>query len=95
MLQVGKPGEAGIAEISDMLFTVADALLGAGIVEVNMAGPAAGDVSFHNGHWHAGGAADSTTEYDCQIDSSPCESAFVMPHLAWHSVVLILKPGHA
>lgn len=81
MLQVGKPGETGVAEISDMLFTVADILPGAVIVEVNMAGTNKGDVSLHNSHWRAGGAADSSTEYSCQTDGSPCEAAFLMLHI--------------
>lgn len=81
MLQVGKPGDVGTAEISDMLFTVADVLPGAVIVEVNMAGENKGDVSFHNSHWRVGGAADSNTETACQTDGKPCKAAFMMLHI--------------
>jgi glucan 1,3-beta-glucosidase len=81
MLQVGKPGEVGIVEFSDMLFTVADILPGAIIVEVNMAGTSQGDVSFHNSHYRIGGAADSLLETACQTISDPCKAAFMVLHL--------------
>ncbi|KAL9078318.1 MAG: hypothetical protein Q9157_002749 [Trypethelium eluteriae] len=81
MFQVGKPGEVGVAEISDMLFTVADVLPGAILVEVNMAGSQKGDVSFHNSHYRVGGAADSRTETACQTTGSPCKAAFLLAHL--------------
>ena len=38
MLQVGKEGEVSVAEFTDMLFTVAEVLRGAILVEVNMRG---------------------------------------------------------
>jgi glucan 1,3-beta-glucosidase len=81
MIQVGKPGEVGLAEFSDMLFTVADVLPGAILVEVNMRGQHQGDVSFHNVHYRIGGAADSLTETICNSDASPCKAAFLVMHL--------------
>lgn len=81
MLQVGKPGEVGVAEFSDMLFTVADVLPAAILVEVNMAGSSQGDVSFHNTHYRIGGAADSLLETACQTISDPCKAAFMVLHL--------------
>ena len=81
MLQVGKEGEVGTAEFTDMLFTVADVLPGAILVEVNMRGANQGDVSFHNSHYRIGGAADSKTETACQTESDPCEAAFLLLHL--------------
>ncbi|KAI9655083.1 MAG: hypothetical protein M1821_005566 [Bathelium mastoideum] len=81
MFQVGNPGDVGVAEISDMLFTVADVLPGAILVEVNMAGAQKGDVSFHNSHYRVGGAADSRTETACQTTGSPCKAAFLLTHL--------------
>ena len=81
MFQVGKPGDVGVAEITDMLFTVADVLPGAIIVEVNMRGANQGDVSFHNSHYRIGGAADSKTETACQTESDPCKAAFLVLHL--------------
>lgn len=81
MFQVGKPGEVGAAEITGMLFTVADVLPGAVMVEVNMAGRNKGDVSFHNSHFRAGGAADSNTETQCKRDGKPCKAAFMMMYI--------------
>lgn len=91
MLQVGRPGDVGTAEMTDMLFTVADVLPGAVVVEVNMAGANKGDVSFHNSHWRVGGAADSNTETACQTDGKPCKAAFMMLHIRY---VLRCLLGH-
>lgn len=38
MVRVGNPGDVGVAQFSDMLFTVADVLQGCTLLEVNMAG---------------------------------------------------------
>ncbi|CAK4031656.1 Glucan 1,3-beta-glucosidase [Lecanosticta acicola] len=81
MIQVGKAGEVGLAEFTDMLFTVADVLPGAILVEVNMKGANQGDVSFHNSHFRIGGAVDSRTETACQTISDPCKAAFLVMHL--------------
>lgn len=81
MLQVGRPGDVGVVEFTDMLFTVADVLPGAILVEVNMRGANQGDVSFHNTHYRIGGAADSRTETACQTTGSPCPAAFLLTHL--------------
>lgn len=81
MFQVGKPGEIGLVEVSDMLFTVADVLPGTIIVEVNMAGANQGDVSFHNVHFRIGGAVDSRLETACQEISKPCKATFLVLHL--------------
>jgi len=90
MFQVGRPGETGVAEISEMLFTVADVLPGAVLVEVNMKGTTAGDVSFHNSHFRMGGAADSLTETNCQTNGQPCKAAFLVLHLTY---VFIPQPS--
>ena len=89
MIQVGKEGEVGVAEFTDMLFTVADVLPGAILVEVNMRGANQGDVSFHNSHYRIGGAADSKTETACQTESDPCPAAFLLTHLKACSSVYI------
>ncbi|KAK4506973.1 hypothetical protein PRZ48_000707 [Zasmidium cellare] len=81
LIQVGKPGEVGLCEITDMLFTVADVLPGAILTEINMAGAKQGDVSLHNTHYRIGGAADSRTETACQTESDPCKAAFLVMHL--------------
>jgi glucan 1,3-beta-glucosidase len=81
LLRVGEPGDVGIAEVSDMLMTVADVLPGTILIEVNMAGTIPGDVSFHNTHTRVGGAADSRVESACQSESQPCKAAFMHAHL--------------
>ena len=48
MVQVGKEGEVGVAQLSDFLFTVADILPGVVLLEVNMKGKAVGDVGIWN-----------------------------------------------
>ena len=45
MVRVGNPGDVGIAQFSDMLFTVADVLQGCTLLEVNMAGTNQADVA--------------------------------------------------
>jgi len=82
IVQVGKAGDVGVAEISDMLFTVADVLQGATTLEVNMAGNAPGDVSFHNSHIRVGGTADTIVNKNCGgTDTSDCKAAFAMLHV--------------
>ncbi|KAH6876298.1 pectate lyase superfamily protein-domain-containing protein [Alternaria rosae] len=81
MIQIGKPDEVGLAELSDMLFTVSDVLPGAILVEVNMRGSIQGDMSFHNTHYRIVGAADSRTETACESETQPCKAAFLVMHL--------------
>ncbi|CAK1355823.1 Glucan endo-1,3-beta-glucosidase [Cercospora beticola] len=81
MLRVGQPGERGVAEFSDLLFSVADVLPGLIVVEVNMAGEHQGDVSFHNVHYRIGGARDSLLQTSCQEISKPCKATFMIMHL--------------
>ncbi|KUJ23055.1 pectin lyase-like protein [Mollisia scopiformis] len=82
IVQVGRPGDVGVAEISDMLFSVADVLQGATIVEVNMAASSLGSVSFHNAHIRVGGTADTIVNQNCgNADTSDCKAAFMMPHV--------------
>jgi glucan 1,3-beta-glucosidase len=82
IVRVGNSGDVGVAEITDMLFTVADVLQGATILEVNMAGNNPGDVSFHNSHIRVGGAADSKVNSNCgNADTSDCKATFAMIHI--------------
>ena len=55
MVKVGASGDKGVAQFSDMLFTVADVLQGCTLLEVNIAGTAPGDVGFFNSHFRVGG----------------------------------------
>nr|AQA29327.1 hypothetical protein 34 [Fulvia fulva] len=85
MIQVGKKGEVGLVEITDMLFTVSDVLPGTILVQVNMRGENQGDVSFHNTHFRIGGAVDTRLETACQEESKPCKAAFMVVHLTKQS----------
>ncbi|KAL7623884.1 hypothetical protein AAE478_005440 [Parahypoxylon ruwenzoriense] len=84
MVRVGKPGDVGVAQFSDMLFTVEDILTGCTLLEVNMAGENPGDVGFWNTHFRVGGAADSQTQEKCgpgvTTDPAQCKAAFMLAH---------------
>ncbi|OPB43367.1 GH55 beta-1 3-glucanase [Trichoderma guizhouense] len=84
MVQVGKPGQLGVAQFVDMLFTVADILPGCELVEVNMAGLKAGDVGFFNTHFRIGGARGSKVQTNCD-DPATCKAARVCAHLTTFS----------
>ncbi|KFY09512.1 hypothetical protein V491_08124, partial [Pseudogymnoascus sp. VKM F-3775] len=82
VIQVGKDGETGIAEVQDVRFTVSEVLPGAIILEVNMAGDAPGDVGFWNTIVTIGGTADTSIHESCtDQDTSSCKSAFLAVHL--------------
>ncbi|KAH8893181.1 pectin lyase-like protein [Thozetella sp. PMI_491] len=82
IVQVGKPGEKGVAQISDMLFSTAEILPGAVIVQVNMAGDKPGDVGFWNCVIRVGGSVDSLVTNHCDAeDPSSCKAAFALLHV--------------
>lgn len=81
LIRVGNAGEVGIAQFSDMVFSVAEVLPGCKLVEVNMAGREAGDVGFWNTHVRIGGAVGSTTQTECDGSPADCKAAFMMVHL--------------
>ena len=89
MVRIGKSGEVGVAQISDMLFTVADVLPGCILLEVNMAGSQPGDVAIWNTHFRVGGAAGSAAETKCSDPSSPCQAAFMLAHLTKSASIYI------
>ncbi|TVY60896.1 Glucan 1,3-beta-glucosidase [Lachnellula suecica] len=90
VVRVGNAGDVGVAEITDMIFTVADVLQGATILEVNMAGNSPGDVSFHNSHIRVGGAADSLVNSNCgAANTNDCKAAFAMMHVTSSAQVYI------
>jgi glucan 1,3-beta-glucosidase len=80
MVQVGNPGQKGVAQFVDMLFTVADILPGCKLVEVNMAGPQPGDVGFWNSHFRIGGARGSKVQTNCDSPAT-CRAARMCAHL--------------
>jgi len=89
MVKVGNPGDKGVAQFSDILFTVADILPGCKLLEVNMAGNNPGDVGFWNCHFRVGGAAGSNVETNCGGSASDCKAAYVLIHLTTQSSAYI------
>jgi glucan 1,3-beta-glucosidase len=82
MVRVGNPGEVGVAQFTDMLFTTADVLNGAILLEVNMAAATAGDVGFWNTHFRVGGAIDSLVNSNCGgPNADDCKATFLMLHV--------------
>ena len=81
MIKVGNLGDTGIAQFSDMLFTVADLVPGCTLLEVNMAGNHPGDVGFWNSHFRVGGAAGSRVQTACTGAPADCMAAFALIHL--------------
>jgi glucan 1,3-beta-glucosidase len=79
MIQVGKPGDIGVAQFHDFLFTVGDILPGAVLVEVNMAGTNPGDVSFFFCNFRIGGARGSKVWNNCS--QSSCNPARITAHM--------------
>ncbi|KAF2091544.1 glycoside hydrolase family 55 protein [Saccharata proteae CBS 121410] len=81
MVKVGNPGDMGIAQISDMMFTVSEVLPGCKLVEVNMAGRNPGDVGIWNSHFRVGGAAGSDVRTNCGTSVDRCMAAWGLIHL--------------
>ncbi|KAL3471491.1 pectate lyase superfamily protein-domain-containing protein [Aspergillus californicus] len=81
MVKVGNAGDVGVAQFTDMLFTVADVLQGCKMVEVNMAGSTPGAVGFWNTHFRIGGAAGSKVQTNCYGNPDTCKAAWGLLHL--------------
>ncbi|KAK3377556.1 glycoside hydrolase family 55 protein [Podospora didyma] len=83
IIKVGNPGDVGVAQMSDFVFTVADILPGAILVQVNMAGGDGkpGTVGFFNCHFRIGGALGSKTQTNCRTPQN-CLAARLNLHLA-------------
>ncbi|KAL4754873.1 hypothetical protein BDW72DRAFT_200536 [Aspergillus terricola var. indicus] len=81
MVKFGYPGDVGVAQVSDMMFTVGDILPGCKIVEVNIAGSKPGDVGFWNSHIRIGGAVGSKVESQCTGSPNNCKAAWAALHL--------------
>jgi glucan 1,3-beta-glucosidase len=79
MIKVGNPGNIGVAQFTDFLFTVADVLPGTIMVEVNMAGDKPGNVGFFNCHFRIGGAKGTKVE-NCR-STGACNAAHISAHL--------------
>jgi glucan 1,3-beta-glucosidase len=85
MVRVGEPGQVGVAQMTDFLFTVSDVLPGTVMVEVNMAGEKPGDVGFFNCHFRVGGARGSVVR-DCARPEH-CNAAHLSAHFTPSSSV--------
>lgn len=81
MIQIGNAGDVGVAQIVDMIFTVADVLQGCKLVELNIAGSSPGDVGIWNSHFRIGGAAGSKVETNCGGTPDECKAAWGLLHL--------------
>lgn len=83
IVQVGRPGETGIAHIQDMRFTVSDVLPGAIIMQFNLAGHQPGDVAIWNSLVTLGGTRGAPALTNtCRDATNPCRAAFLGMHFA-------------
>ena len=90
MLEVGKPGEQGVAEISEMLFSTEGPVAGAILVQINMKDPAGekGAVGIWDSHFRIGGAKGTELQSNnCgkggdKSGKAECMGAFMMLHVA-------------
>lgn len=82
VVKVGNSGDVGVAQISDMRFTVSEVLPGAIIVQVNIAGSSPGDVGIWNTVVNIGGGQESTIRTRCNNqDTINCKAVFLAVHL--------------
>lgn len=79
VVKIGEAGDTGIAQLTDLVFTVQDVLPGAILVEVNMAGAQPGDVGFFNTHFRFGGAKGTKTN-ECKTIQD-CRAVHIGTHL--------------
>ncbi|KAF2272061.1 pectin lyase-like protein [Westerdykella ornata] len=86
MIKVGEPGQTGVVEISDMLFTVKGATAGAVLMEWNIAESSQGSAAMWDAHFRVGGAAGSELQYaNCPREDTTvnpdCISAATLMHI--------------
>lgn len=82
MVQIGDPNDVGVAQIQNMILTVADVLQGCLLLQVNIAGSSPGDVGLWNVHFRVGGAAGSKVETNCAGSPDQCRAAWGLMDLA-------------
>ncbi|KAH7035656.1 glycoside hydrolase family 55 protein [Microdochium trichocladiopsis] len=81
VVKVGNAGDVGVAQISDMRFTVSDVLPGAIVVQFNMAGSKPGDVALWNSLITIGGTRGASGLTDkCRDSRNECKAAFLGMH---------------
>ncbi|KAF7589366.1 hypothetical protein BBP40_004414 [Aspergillus hancockii] len=81
MIRLGYGGDTGVAQISDVVFTVGDILPGCQLVQVNIAGTKPGDVGFWNTHFRIGGGVGSKVQSNCNSTPEKCKAAWGLLHL--------------
>ena len=86
MVKVGKPNDAGIIEISDMMFTVRGGTAGAVLVQWNVRQTSPGSAAMWDSHFRIGGATGSQlTSSDCPkltgSVASKCIAGSMLMHL--------------
>ncbi|KAK1752889.1 glycoside hydrolase [Echria macrotheca] len=90
VVQVGRPGEVGIAQIQDMRFTVGDVSPGAIILQFHLAGRTPGDVALWNSLVTVGGVRGAPGVTDtCVHADAECRAAFLGMHFAATSSVYL------
>ncbi|KAL2196400.1 pectate lyase superfamily protein-domain-containing protein [Corynascus similis CBS 632.67] len=85
VVRVGRPGDRGVAQLTDLLITVASPLPGAVLLQINMApNPSSpGSVGVWNCVLRVGGAADSLVNTQCAApEPANCRAAHTLLHLA-------------
>ena len=86
VFQVGKPGEQGVAEISELIFSTTGPVPGAIIVQINMKERNKGDVGLWDVHFRIGGAKGTDLQSgNCGKGSAQkpqCMGAHTMLHIA-------------
>ena len=90
VVQVGNPGDVGVAQIQDMRFTVGDVLPGAIILQFHMAGASPGDVAIWNSLVTVGGTRGASPLTNaCRDAANECKAAFLGMHFAKTSSVYV------
>ncbi|KAH2000894.1 hypothetical protein KXV97_007434, partial [Aspergillus fumigatus] len=87
-VQVGQPGDTGIVEIQDMMFTVSGATAGAILVEWNIHESSKGSAAMWDSHVRVGGAIGS----NLQKDQCPKKTGSINPNCIAASLLLHLTP---
>lgn len=81
VVQIGKSGDIGTAQIQDMRFTVAEVCPGAILVQFQAAGSSPGDVALFNSLITVGGTRGAPGLTDaCKDASKPCQGAYLGLH---------------
>ncbi|KAJ6789224.1 hypothetical protein PWT90_05834 [Aphanocladium album] len=89
MVRVGKPGDWGIIEISDMIFTVKGPTAGCILMEWNIRQITQGNVAMWDSHFRVGGAEGS----DLQVAECPAKASSVDKKCKAASMILHMTPN--